>query len=132
MKKIIFFSAFLAFGFTAGAQQIIPAKGTQQASVMVSSNLKQAIADWDQQITDINNDLLYYSKNYNKVFKTTGLYNKDNEDKFADFYEAYNYNFNDNVLKDPIIKGMPAPGPNLDYWNVCPNNGGRFDRVVGN
>ena len=132
MKKIILFSAFLAFGFSVHAQQFtftIPLNTTRAS---VSPNLSQATADWSRKISDMNNDFMYYSKNYNKVFRATAYYDSYTDDRFADFYESFSFRYNDNVLKDPIIKGMPAPGPNLDYSRVCRNSSGNYDTVVGN
>lgn len=118
MKKIFTLSLFTALAFSANAQQATPDQ-PQQPTPSFSNNLSMAIVDFDSVIADLNKDFAFYSKNYSKVLAPSKLYNTDNKDLFADFYEAFNYNFNSNfIASTPMIKNMPSPGPNLDYWNV--------------
>ena len=119
MKKILTLSLFTAFAFTTNAQLAVSNQPQQQALPSFSNNLSVAIVDFDRVIADLNKDFVFYSKNYNKVLAPGRLLNADTKDRFADFYDAYNFNFSNNFINaTPMIRNMPSPGPNLDYFNL--------------
>lgn len=134
MKKISCLYLLMVSAFTASAQQIIPVQQQSQAIASVplfSNNLSTAIIDVNQTLNDLNKDLYYYSRNYNKILDKSGLFNEDTQDRFADFYDAYNYNFSNNLINTtPMIRSMPPPGPNLDYYNVNTCGPGLYDKPV--
>lgn len=134
MKKIVTLILFVVFAYTANAQQIIPASKlmmqTSPVKPMFSNNLSTAIIDVNQIIADINRDFYLYSGNYSKLYKSS-LLNSDSKDRFADFYEAYNYSFNNNITNaTPMIRNMPPPGPYLDYHNINTCGPGLYDKAV--
>lgn len=130
MKKL-FLLGVLVLGFTMHAQQ---SPVLNQSNTFTMPVLPAGIslpAQKGSNPVTINASLQYYAVNYRKVFYTDRFFDDDNKDKFADFYDAYNYGSRNNSFNiTPMIKNMPAPGPNLDYFNVDKSSGGLFDKVV--
>lgn len=130
--KNIFLFGLLVFGFTANAQSVLQQANTFAMPVLPSGISLPSQTYIGKSTTAINASLQYYALNYRKVFYTDSFFDADNKDQFADFYDTYSYAYRNTAVYNitPMIKNMPQPGPNLDYFNVDRSSGGLYDKVV--
>lgn len=123
----------LTLGLAVNAQQqsVLYNSNNTFAMPVLPTGISLPASNNTKQVVTLNASLQYYAVNYRKVFYSNRFYDANNMDKFADFYDAYNYSLRNSIINvTPMIKNMPAPGPNLDYFNVDKSSGGLYDKVV--
>ena len=112
MKKLLYLSIFF-LSFTGYCQS----NTAQFKPVTLLQSLDWTLNNQNAQLVTLNNNLAFYSKNCNQVFKpNTQAFNNWSADFYDYFKKDIGNVYNQSYYTDYTITGFSQAGPNIDAF----------------